>query len=73
MKLPRPLILSVLVCLLTAQAQAGDWPQFRYDVGRTAAAPHELPANLQLSWIRKLPAPRPAFPYELRLAYDASY
>ena len=40
--------LSIIVCLLTVQAWAGDWPQFRYDLGRTAASPHELPANLQL-------------------------
>ena len=62
-----------MACLLTAQVRAGDWPQFRYDVGRTAASPHELPANLQLRWTRTLPVPRPAFPHEIRLAYDASY
>ena len=67
------LVLFIVACLLTAQVRAGDWPQFRYDVGRTAASPHELPANLQLRWTRTLPAPRPAFPHELRLAYDASY
>ena len=41
-----------------------------------AARPHrrdELPAELQLRWTRTLPAPRPAFPSEVRLAYDASY
>ena len=65
--------LLILFCLLTVQVRAGDWPQFRYDVGRTAATPHELPADLQLRWTRTLPAPRPAFPHELRLAYDASY
>ena len=62
-----------VVCLLTAPLWANDWPQFRYDSGRTAASPHELPADLQLRWTRKLPAPRPAFPFELRLGYDASY
>ncbi len=67
------LALLIVACLLTAQVWAGDWPQFRYDVGRTAASPHELPANLQLRWTRTLPVPRPAFPQENRLAYDASY
>ena len=59
--------------LLTAPVQSGDWPQFRYDAGRTAASPHELPAELQLRWTRTLPTPQPAFPHETRLAYDASY
>jgi outer membrane protein assembly factor BamB len=65
--------LSILVCFLTVLAWAEDWPQFRYDAGRTAASPHELPADLQLSWSRTLPTPKPAFPREIRLAYDASY
>lgn len=63
----------VLLCLPTLQSRGGDWPQFRYDAGRTAASPHELPGDLQLRWKRDLPTPRPAFPHELRLAYDASY
>ncbi len=62
-----------IACLWTTTAWAGDWPQFRYDMGRTAATPHELPAELELRWTRTLPAPQPAFPFELRLAYDASY
>ena len=67
------LALLFSVCLQTVHVWAGDWPQFRYDAGRTAASPHELPSNLQLSWTRVLPTPRPAFPEETRLAYDASY
>ncbi|MCA9072533.1 MAG: hypothetical protein KDA84_26595, partial [Planctomycetaceae bacterium] len=66
-----PFLLLVLVNLLTAQLLAGDWPQFRYDAGRTAASPDELPDGLQLLWTRPLPAPQPAFPHELRLKYDA--
>src|SRR5262245_45711816 len=31
---------------------AGDWPMWRYDAGRTAASPHELPAKLGLVWAR---------------------
>ena len=67
------LALVFAACLLTTPLQAGDWPQFRYDAGRTAASPHELPAELHLLWTRTLPKPRPAFPNEVRLAYDASY
>jgi len=66
-------MLAIVVCLLAAPAWAGDWPQFRYDAGRTAASPHELPDDLQLRWTRTLPPPRPAFPQEVRLGYDASY
>lgn len=31
---------------------AGDWPMWRYDAGRTAASPHELPERLTLDWVR---------------------
>ena len=72
-KQPFCLAWGLAVWLLTIQGWAGDWPQFRYDAGRTAASPDELPANLQLRWTRTLPAPRPAFPYEVRLGYDTSY
>lgn len=67
------LTLAFTLCALTVSSRAGDWPQFRYDAGRTAASPNELPAQLQLRWTRTLPAPRPAFPGEVRLGYDASY
>ena len=66
-------VLSVTVCLQAARAWAGDWPQFRNDAGRTAASLHELPAKLALCWTRVLAKPRPAFPGQLRLAYDACY
>lgn len=32
---------------------AGDWPMWRYDAGRTAASPETLPDNLQLLWTRE--------------------
>jgi outer membrane protein assembly factor BamB len=65
--------LAVVAWLVTTPLHGGDWPQFRYDAGRTAAAPDGLPDDLRLRWTRTLPAPRPAFAHELRLAYDASY
>ncbi len=55
------------------QARAGDWPQFRHDAQRSAACAKGLPSDLALIWVRELPEPRPAFPVELRLSYDASY
>jgi hypothetical protein len=66
-------VLFIVACLLTARVRANDWPQFRYDAGRTAASPDELPTDLQIRWTRTFPAPRPAFPHEVRLGYDTSY
>ena len=34
-------------------ASAGDWPQWRYDAGRSAASPDEMPPALQLQWVRQ--------------------
>lgn len=62
-----------LILSVSTVAIAGDWPQYRYDAGRTAASPEMLPAGLRLLWMRECPTPRPAFPSELRLCYDASY
>ncbi|MHB1037486.1 MAG: outer membrane protein assembly factor BamB family protein [Pirellulales bacterium] len=67
------LTLLCVASLLATSVRAGDWPQFRYDAGRTAASPDELPAGLHLRWTRALPPARPAFPGEVRLAYDALY
>ena len=53
--------LASLLCF-TASTSAGDWPQWRYDAGRGAATPEELPAELHLKWMRQLATPRPAWP-----------
>ncbi len=53
--------------------RGSDWPMWRYDAGRTAAGPDELPAELHLQWKRQLPRPRPAFPDEPRMRFDSSY
>ncbi len=45
-----------LLCLLSwVVASAADWPQWRYDAGRTAHSPEVLPAKLQLHWSRSFP------------------
>lgn len=67
------LALAVAAILPANDVLGGDWPQYRYDAGRSAASPEQLPAILHLEWVRHLPAPRPAFPYEVRLRFDASY
>jgi len=51
-----------------------DWPMWRYDAGRRAASPKELPATMHLQWVRKLAPPKPAWPRsQYRLQFDASY
>jgi outer membrane protein assembly factor BamB len=68
--------LSSFVCLLhvlALGASAADWPQYRFDAQRSAASPAQLPSQLNLKWVRELPSPRPAFPDEVRLAFDHAY
>jgi len=55
-------------------APAGDWPQWRYDAGRGASTPGELPEDLHLTWVRQLPQPQPAWPASQPwLRFDLSY
>ena len=73
-----PMIRNVLcvfaLCFSLTSAHAGDWPMWRYDGGRTAAAPDALPRNLNLNWVRELPQSRPAWPLtQTKLQFDASY
>lgn len=53
----------VLVFLGTVgvPATAGDWPQWRFDAGHTAAAPDSLPAELSLHWTRQYPPREPVW------------
>ena len=64
---------TALLLTFTSVLQADDWPQFRGNAGRTASSNETLPAKLHLQWMREFPTPRPAFPTEVRLRYDASY
>ena len=63
----------VLLCLSATGLPAADWPQFRHDNARSAASAEQLADELHLAWRRELPPPRPAFPAEVRLRFDASY
>ncbi len=69
------MVLAVSACWLRfgGAPRGADWPMWRYDANRTAASPSELPAELHLQWKRQLPAPRPAFPQDLRLCFDLSH
>jgi len=59
---------------LPAVANGHDWPMWRYDAGRRASSPEELPAKMYLQWVRELPSPKPAWPESQdRLQFDASY
>jgi outer membrane protein assembly factor BamB len=64
---------AAIVLWGVSAVQGADWPQYRFDTSRSASSPQGLPPELSLRWVRKLPAPRPAFPGEVRLRYDASY
>ena len=63
----------VLAHVGAAVARGADWPQFRADAQRSAVSSQSLASELRLSWIRRFGTPRPAFPAEVRLAYDATY
>jgi hypothetical protein len=61
-----------LILAGSAQLNAADWPMWRFDNGRTAESPENLPAQLELLWQRALPEPEPAF-NDVRLQFDRSY
>ena len=67
------LSIAIVATLFTFDAFADDWPQFRFDAGRTAASTEELPSELHLQWVRELAPPAPAFPRNVRLEFDTSY
>ena len=67
------LFAAIVMFVATTSAAGADWPQYRGDAGRTAVSAEPLPAKLHRLWVRELPAPRPAFPTEIRLRYDATY
>jgi len=59
------------VTLACVSVSADDWPAWRHDAGRSAASAELLPAELQLSWSRELGLPKPAWPEDPRLGFDA--
>jgi outer membrane protein assembly factor BamB len=71
----RALLLALAIVGLSRadDVQGAAWPQYRSDANRSAASSEQLPATLHLQWVRYLPVPRPAFPGEVRLWFDASY
>ncbi len=51
-------------------AWCGDWPAWRYDAQRSASSPHELPPQLHLQWVRRLPVLTPAWPDQPSMQFD---
>src|SRR6478609_28711 len=71
---PLPGRLAVLASIaLLSPAGAGDWPAWRYDAGRSAATPDDLPAVLHPHWTLTLPALKPAWPDQPLMPFDAAY
>src|SRR5262245_37445897 len=62
------------ICLLfPLTARAEDWPTWRYDAGRTAASPQQLPATLHLQWVRHYPPTKTAWPDQAKMQFDVAY
>ncbi len=69
----RLLAVGILGVLALPAVRAADWPTHRYDAGRSAASPEELPAELHPHWVRHLPPLRPAWPDQTMMRFDAAY
>jgi len=70
------LILLLTAALTTTPGVAGDWPMWRYDAGRTAASPHDLPDRLHLQWVCEYPQVEPVWDDPLNrdiMQYDRVY
>ncbi len=46
-------IAAVAVASAASGVEAADWPMWRYDSGRTASSPENLPDELNLLWVRQ--------------------
>ena len=66
------MVAAVFVQEPASVAWAEDWPTWRYDAGRTASTPQQLPDNLTLAWSRQLKTPAPAWPEDAKLQFDAA-
>ena len=67
-------IAFTLLCLLNKSREiSADWPMWRHGLERNGVSTEALPDTLNLHWSRNLAAPKPAWPNEPRLHFDASY
>ncbi len=62
---------------ITMPISPTDWPMWRYDAARSADTPLVLNDELHLQWVRELPAPQRAWPFQWddrgKLDFDVSY
>lgn len=66
-------VATVPSLLFGSLSEAADWPTWRFDAGRSASSPEELPVPLSVKWIRDAGPLKPAWPEDPRLHFDASY
>ena len=70
----KSILLASLLIGFTQSAWAGDWPMWRYDIGRTSSTPEELSTDLYPQWIIELEKPKSCWPYtQFRMLFDQSY
>ena len=62
----------LVVATCNAPLAAADWPMWRGNSGRTGATTEALPKELHLQWTLRGVEPRPAWPEDPRLQFDAS-
>ncbi|MFB3904508.1 MAG: PQQ-binding-like beta-propeller repeat protein [Acidobacteriota bacterium] len=72
-----PVLMRVfLFTTLFSSAPAADWPMWRYDAGRTASSPEELPSQLYPQWTRQYPPREPVWDDPLNwdlMSYDTVF
>ncbi|MDP8244619.1 MAG: PQQ-binding-like beta-propeller repeat protein [Candidatus Hinthialibacter antarcticus] len=54
-------IYLLVIASVSLPSFAADWPMWRYDAGRSAASPHELPSEMHLQWAREYPQLKPTW------------
>jgi hypothetical protein len=69
---------KIVACLFLlvaglASARAADWPMWRCDPARTASSDQQLPDELHLQWIRRLPTLEVAWPDQDMMWFDRQY
>jgi len=64
---------AIFLLWLKPVVSTEEWPQYRFNAGRTASSPNELPESMTLQWSRQLPATAPAWPAEPRKDFDWYY
>ncbi len=71
------MVVLIVLLAITATAAMADWPTWRADAQRRGSTTQELPEQLHLQWVRELPEPMEAWPFQWddagKLCFDVSY